>query len=206
MSQLNDEEWYRERFGTAEVWLIVPCAGAGSWSEFQELGIVAIGWPARGNVSGLLKVSRFLGSGKILTFGWFDGWPDLGDLRLYRSEDDIQNALNKKGAGEHPLHDVHVLWEFPHEMKKGDVLVAKKGRTTVLGWGVVTGDYTYDPEREEYQYIRSVKWHPCITPVQVKDLVTTKTLTRFSRDKERLRSIFRSIDDDDGSHASGERP
>ena len=190
MNQLNDEgdeEWYRKRFGTADVWLIGAYSGARLWPEFRESGIAAIGWPA------------------------------LGDLREYDDRQDIHNALIESYKKPNPSNDSRALYEFAHKMSIKDVLVVKQGRSTILGWGTVTGGYEYDPEcikylhvrSVEYLHVRSVKWRPCITPVQTRDPVASKTLTRLTRDKKqlrKLRSIFRSIDDDDGSHASGERP
>ena len=160
----DDETWYRNRFGGADVWAIAPGEGARLWPEFQERGIAAI------------------------------GNSDLGDLSEYPSREAIHSALIESGAGENPSMKSLARWQFVHEIKIGDVLLAKRGRTAILGWGKVTGDYTYEPERVEYRNLRNVEWHPCHTPVSLEDPITTKALTRFTAYKKWVRDTFRSID------------
>ena len=43
-------------------------------------------------------------------------------------------------------------------MKPGDVVIAKEGRAKYIGYGVVEGDYTFDPKRKEYSHVRKVSW------------------------------------------------
>ena len=90
-------------------------------------------------------------------------------------------------------------WQFAHEMKIGDIVIAKKGLKTILGWGKVTGDYVYDPERLEYQSIRAVDWKPCKNEINLESPVTAKTLTRCTpsskANKNWLRSVFKRIDE-----------
>ena len=88
-------------------------------------------------------------------------------------------------------------------MKVGDVLIAKKGRSVILGWGMVTGEYVHDPERAEYPNLRTVQWHSCHTPIRLNNRITTKTLTRFTPYKQELRDIFSLVDDDAEAQANG---
>lgn len=170
--EVDDEEWFQSRFGAADVWAIGAGEGARLWGDFHERGFAAI------------------------------GWDDLGDLSQYDSRTAIHNALIENGAGKNPSNDSLALWEFVHEMKVGDVLIAKRGRTTILGWGKVIGEYTYESERAEYQNLRTVEWNPCPAPVSLKSPITTKTLTRFTPYKKWLRDTFKSIDDDELHHSS----
>lgn len=160
----SDEEWYRDRFGTADVWVIGAGQGARLWGDFREHGIAVI------------------------------GYDELGDLGEFDSREAIHNALIEDGRGKNPSNHSLATWEFVHEMKIGDILIAKKGRSVILGWGKVTGDYAYDPERAEYRNLRRVEWNPCDTPVSLNDLITTKTLTRFTPYKKWLRDAFELID------------
>ncbi len=162
----DDEEWYRDRFGTTDVWVIAPGEGARLWRDFLEHDIAAIG---------------------------YDG---LGDLGEYESKEAIQNALIENGSGPNPSNHALAVWEFAHEMKIGDILIAKKGRSLILGWGEVTGEYMHEPDREEYPNVRTVRWHPCRVPISLNDLITTKTLTRFTPYKQWLRDIFRLMDNE----------
>ncbi len=160
------EKWYRDRFSSADVWVIGAGEGARLWGEFQVAGIAAIGWD-------------FLG--------------DLGD---YDSRDAIHNELIESGAGQNPYNNSLATWEFAHEVSVGDVLIAKKGRNAILGWGRVTGDYFFDLGRPEYQHLRKVEWTPCQKPIVLRNPITTKTLTRFTSDKTWLQYLFELIDAD----------
>ncbi len=169
-----DEAWFRDRFGTADVWVIRAGQGARLWGDFREQGIAAI------------------------------EYDELGDLGEYDSREALHNALIENGRPQRSSHSL-ATWEFVHEMKIGDILIAKKGRSVILGWGKVTGDYTYDPERAEYRNLRRVEWHPCDTPVSLNDLITTKTLARFTPYKTWLRDAFKLIDAASGSGRSPNR-
>ena len=175
----GDETWYRDRFGMADVWAIGAGEGARLWRDFHEHGIAAI------------------------------GWDDLGDLSQYDSREAIRTALIQNGAGQNPVMHSLAVWEFVHEVKIGDILVAKRGRSVILAWGEVTGDYTYDSERPEYQHLRKVEWYPCRTPINLQNPITTKTLTRFTPYKDFLRDLFALIDAEEpeaASNGGGSKP
>ena len=160
------EEWYRDHFGAADVWVIGAGEGARLWGDFQVASIAAI------------------------------GWDDLGDLGEYESRDAIHQALIESGAGQNPYNNSLAVWEFANEVKIGDILLSKKGRNAILGWGKVTGDYCYDSERPEYQNLRKVEWSSCRKPIIPPNPTTTKTLTRVTNYKNWLWDIFQLIDAD----------
>ena len=161
---VDDDQWYANRFGTVDAWVIAPGEGARLWPEFLEAGVAAIGW---------------------------DG---LGDLADYESREAIHATLIASGAGKNPTMQSLAAWEFFHEVAVGDILLAKRGRSAILGWGTVTGDYVHDPERAEYWNTRSVDWHPCDTAIELRGQITTKTLTRFTPYKDWLRDVFEAMD------------
>ena len=158
------DSWYSDRFGAANAWAIAPGEGARLWGEFLKDGIVAIAWDF------------------------------LGDLSEYESKEAMHAALIKQGSGDNPHHQSRATWAFAQEMKIGDVVLAKRGRTAILGWGTVTGDYVHDAGRSEFPNIRSVKWYPCRTPIELNRPITTKTLTLFTPYKSWLRRTFALID------------
>ena len=162
--EADDDAWFQDRFGTVDVWAIAAGEGARLWRDFHAHGIAAIG---------------------------FD---ELEDLNEYNSKEDIHSTLIENGAGQNPSNHSLAVWQFVHEMKLGDILIAKRGRKTILAWGKVTGGYTYDSDRPEYRNLRKVDWHPCSVPINLEDPVTTKTLTRFTSYKKWLRDVFKLID------------
>ena len=167
----DDETWFRNRFGEVGVWLISPGEGAEHWDAFQQQGIAAIG---------------------------FD---DLGDISEYGSKDDVHQALIDRGYGPNPLNTSLALWQFANEINEGDVVISKRGRSAVLGWGRVTGNYVHDPERPKYLNIRSVEWRPCQEPIELpqQKLTAPKALTCYSRRKDWVRFVLEIIDRGDRS-------
>ena len=162
----DDEAWYQERFGKADIWAIAAGGGARLWPSFLENCHAAI------------------------------GWDELDDLSEYESRESVIQALTDSGRGRNPSMRALAIWEFVHDVKIGDVFLAKKGRDVLLGWGEVTGEYVHDAERPAYRNLRSVEWHPFPAPIRLNDPITTKTLTRFTPYKEWLRTTFARIDAD----------
>lgn len=160
--------WFRERFGESDVWAIGTGEGARRWQDFQKHGIAAI------------------------------DYGEIGDLSEYDSRDRIHDALvDDGGVGKNPVMHSLACWEFANDIKVGHILIAKQGRSRILGWGTVKGDYEYDPERPDYQHAREVEWRPCSAPMELpkQARVTPKTLTRFTSDKRWLRFVFGLIDE-----------
>ncbi|NCC59270.1 MAG: EVE domain-containing protein, partial [Synergistales bacterium] len=73
-------------------WLYAPGANASFWDEFSSSGIMGI------------------------------GWDELGDLSQYKSKEDIKGAMMQIwGEGKNYRNDVHAVWQFANEVRKGDV-------------------------------------------------------------------------------------
>lgn len=110
-------------------WIYSPGDGACKWEDFYQRGIMGLGWGS------------------------------IGDLSKYSSKDEMKVAMKDKIDPTKPYkNDAHATWQFLQEMKPGDVIFAKKGMHLVVGRGVVTSDYIYDPENPEYPNIRQVNW------------------------------------------------
>jgi hypothetical protein len=43
-------------------------------------------------------------------------------------------------------------------MRRGDYVIAKIGRSKLLGLGIIEGDYEYEDRRPEYHHVRRVRW------------------------------------------------
>jgi MoxR-like ATPase len=113
-----------------KVWVIAPGERARLFDEFYSQGIVGIGWDS------------------------------LGDLRKYKSKAEIESALQaESGTSDRRYNDANCCWEFGNEINEGDVVVAKAGRTTIVGVGRVESQYAHEPNRPEYHHVRRVKWH-----------------------------------------------
>ena len=114
---------------TVRYWLYAPGRGACMWEEFYSRGIMGL------------------------------AWGEIGALTAYANKEDLKaQMLQTYPENGTQKNDIHALWQFVNEMKSGDVVFVKKGRSEILGRGVVTGDYVYDPDGGEYPHLREVSW------------------------------------------------
>jgi 5-methylcytosine-specific restriction protein B len=114
---------------TKRYWLYAPGANASKWAEFYENGIIGL------------------------------GWDEIGDLTQYSSRNEIKKALIEAyGGSGSKKNDVSANFDFLNKIKIGDIIIAKKGRGELLGYGIVTSNYEFDNKREEYQNLRQVDW------------------------------------------------
>ncbi len=110
-------------------WLYAPGENASNWDEFYEKGIMGL------------------------------GWDEIGDLTQYKSREELKTALIQAYGGEgSKKNDISANDDFINKVSIGDVVIVKKGRGELLGYGIVTSDYHYDKSREDFQKIRKIDW------------------------------------------------
>ena len=139
-------------------WLYNPGEKADKWEEFYNEDIMAI------------------------------GWDELGDLENYTDRKSILEALiNNYGGGEDQPNNVSAIDDFCNGENKiniGDIVITKKGKNTLLGYGKVTSDYYFDEERAVYKHCREVKWLKK-GGWDAEDNLPPKTLTDITLEKAR---------------------
>lgn len=153
---------------TIRYWVYAPGEGSYMWEDFYKRGVMAI------------------------------GWNEIGDLSLFKNKSEIKEAMKKiYGPNLSYQNATHATWQFANEMKVGDIIFVKKGRSQLIGRGIVTSDYFYDSEAEEYNHIRIVNWtHHGEWPYPGKAAMKTLTdITPYIDVVEKLKNIF----DDDTS-------
>lgn len=131
-------------------WLYAPGEGASMWGEFYKRGIMGL------------------------------SWHELGDLREYASKNEIADKMREiYGDSSSYKNSAHAVWQFAREIKPGDVIFVKKGRSEILGRGVVESDYEYDANGGGYPHIRQAKWtHK--GNWHIDEMLAMKTLTDFT--------------------------
>ena len=148
----------KENEDTKRYWLYSPSEQAVEWEEFYKEGIMAIG---------------------------FD---KLGDLKNYTDRKSILKALrNNYGGGEKQPNWVSAIDDFcngENKINVGDIVIAKKGTKTLLGYGEITSDYYFDDKRAAYKHCRKVKWVKK-GEWDVDDNLPRKTLTDTTLEKAR---------------------
>ncbi len=87
------------------------------------------------------------------------GWRELGDISAY-NEDELRTAIDN-------TRSFNMLWDFYHSVKKGDIVIARKGRKKIAGIGTVTKPAYFNKDKNlkvagsEYYYPNHVdiEWH-----------------------------------------------
>jgi AAA domain (dynein-related subfamily) len=111
------------------------------------------------------------------------GWDDLGDLRDYNSKEEIVSKLQELGnTTSSKKNDATANFEFCNIIAKGDIVIAKKGREKLLGFGVVDSEYVFDESRESFKHTRRVIWQKK-GDWDVDHSMALKTLTDITRYK-----------------------
>ena len=121
------------------------------------------------------------------------GWSELGDLNQYETRDAITNALKEiHGDKGSYIMDSLATWEFSRDIKEGDIIFAKKGRSRILGKGTVTSEYYYDETRGEFPNVIDVEWTH-VGEWKSDDLLQIKTLTEIYADTEKGQRLINLI-------------
>lgn len=171
-ASMNAKKTAREdALGDADVdiiryWLYAPGEGASMWDEFYQRGIMGL------------------------------GWHELGNLNTYTSKKEMSDKLREVFGGESSYkNSVHAVWQFVHDLKPGDIVFAKRGRTEILGRGVIESDYEFDENcKDAYPNIRKVKWtHK--GSWQRAEMFAMKTLTDISDYPDSVNKISALFED-----------
>ncbi len=152
---------------TVHYWLYAPGEGAAMWDDFYQAGVMGL------------------------------GWHELGDLNTYASKEEMRDRLRELRGGESSYkNSAHAVWQFAHDIKPGDVIFAKRGRSEILGRGFVESDYEYDENHEgEYPNIRRVRWtHK--GSWQSDEILVMKTLTDITDYPDLVGKINAFFEDD----------
>lgn len=149
----DGEKIKKNNKSSTQYWLYSPGEQAHMWDEFHESGIMAL------------------------------GWDELGDLTQYKNRSEIKNALiDAYGGKGSKKNDVSANDDFVNKINTGDVIIAKKGRSELLGYGIVESDYIHDETRSNYKNTRKVDWK-IIGNWQVNFSLVLKTLTDITEYK-----------------------
>lgn len=109
-------------------WKVAPGEQARLWDFMRQEGITAIGW---NNIP-------------------------LEELRSVAGEAEFKSQVRsiKEDASTSMIAQ---LWDFL-QIRPGDIIVANKGQSTIVGRGEVIGQYQHRPDGEEYRHALPVRW------------------------------------------------
>ncbi len=163
----------KEEYMDRKYWLYAPGEKARFWDEFYEKGIMAI------------------------------GWDELGDLKKYSSQDEIETRLRElSGVENRKYNDARACFEFLNAINTGDVIIPKKGNSHYLGYGIVTSDFYFDPERSTYHQVRNVDWKKKGEWEETNGPIVQKTLTDITKYPDYVNELIKLIGIEEGSVVS----
>ena len=116
--------------GSKRYWIYTPGSNGDKWDEFYDQGIMAI------------------------------SWDELGDLSQFTTKEEVEVELRKL-SGQNEIkktNDALANWQFKYEINIGDIIIAKKGQTVLLGYGEIISNFQYDSSRSSFRKYREVKW------------------------------------------------
>lgn len=161
---------------TVHYWLYAPGEGAGMWNEFFDRGVMGL------------------------------GWSELGDLSSYDTKEEMRLKLQEVcGSDTSQRNSAHAVWQFVHDVKPGDVVFVKRGRTEILGRGVVLDDYSYDSDGGRYPNLREVAWSSKGS-WRMNEMLAMKTLTDVTDYPGLVAKIEAFFDQDAEGREEAEEP
>ncbi len=145
-------------------WIYAPGANAQFWDTFYADGVMGIGWNQTGNLN---------------------NFPDRESIgKKMQEEIDSERSFS---------NDSLACWQFLKVIKPEDIIVAKKGVKTYIGYGIVESDYYYDPSRSDYHHLRKVRWiNKGEWPEENSNIVlkTLTDITPFPEYVDKLKSLL----------------
>ena len=157
-------------YNAVAYWIYSPGEQAVYWDEYYQDGIMGL------------------------------GWNKIDDMREHINLDDIISLLKLNyGADNSQVKNAHMLYNFAFCLKPGDIVFAKKGRSTIVGRGVVTSNYYYDGNHDIQPHIHKVNWTDR-GEWKTDTVLAMKTLTNITRDTDLVKQLNNLIDADAAKH------
>lgn len=151
---------------TKKYWIYAPGENAELWDEFYENSIMALGWDS------------------------------LGDLNEYESRELIQRELQQiEQTQSTKRNDTAANIDFKEKMQIGDVVFVKRGRSELLGYGIVSSDCYFDEGRDYFKNCRDVEWKTKGVWKTDHSLVlkTLTDITDYPTDKAEFRYYYETL-------------
>lgn len=169
-TSFEKEESGEEDLGTVlpnpKFWLYAPGENARLWDEFYKKGIIGL------------------------------GWDELGDLNQYDSKKAITQAIQEiYQTKSSSYNNTLANYDFKNTLQKGDIIIAKQGRSKYLGYGIVTSDYYFDADRTTFQKCRKVDWKKK-GEWEVNFKLVVKTLTDITKYPDYVNKLIDLIEID----------
>ncbi|WP_010530054.1 AAA family ATPase [Lentibacillus jeotgali] len=151
-------------------WIYSPGHGSSKWEEFYSHGIMGL------------------------------GRDEMGELTQYSTKKEMKTKMKELYGQEFTyMNAAHATWQFANELLPGDTIYAKKGKSRIIGRGIVESEYIYDSTRDEYKHIHKVNWTDAGEWEHPGDAVTKALtdITPYTEYVQKLENLFIDEDDDE---------
>ena len=120
-------------------------------------------------------------------------WDRAGDLSQYADKEALRRKLQEHWPGSQK-NNARTCWDFANVMQVGDIVFAKQGIKKIVGYGLVSGDYLFDDNRQSFKSTRRMKWRGKGTWDLPENIhLPLKTLTDISRHPDMVKRISRLV-------------
>lgn len=127
------------------------------------------------------------------------GMDEIGDYSQYNSKDALRQALMAFYGG-NSSRKIQSLtaWNFVRGISINDVIFAKRGNS-LIGKGIVSGEYLFDNFREAYKSVRNVQWIQIGEWEYPGNSIAKRLtdITSYTADAEKINDIMSSNELDD---------
>lgn len=127
------------------------------------------------------------------------GMDEIGDYSQYNSKDALRQALMAFYGG-NSSRKIQSLtaWNFVRGISINDVIFAKRGNS-LIGKGIVSGEYLFDNFREAYKSVRNVQWIQIGEWEYPGNSIAKRLtdITSYTADVEKINDIMSSNELDD---------
>jgi len=115
---------------TPSYWLVKTGTNGNEWNYFQRNKMISL---------------------------MYGNWRDLSEFPNKEALKDAISSIEPTWSGSSKNH-ISNLWQFSHEIKVGDIIIAAKGTKTYLGYGVVTSPYYHYHKNYGPRHRINVDW------------------------------------------------
>jgi 5-methylcytosine-specific restriction protein B len=125
---------------------------------------------------------------------------EYGDLSIYKSREELADeaSRNIQAHDEDEKSLISTLWMLSSEMKVGDYIFVASGKTHVLGYGVVSGNYEFNEEDIDHPHTRPVQWKSR-NEITTNQPVSSKMVSNITKYKGFVRHLKERYEIDESS-------
>jgi hypothetical protein len=120
----------------------------------------------------------------------------VGDLRYLTTREAVKARMDEVYTDGESQVNALQCFDFAHRMQPGDWIFVKRGRREIIGFGVITSGYRFEPNRPYYLHVRDVDWRKAGSwrTIDVR-LLPMKAVTQITADTDLVEELEDLVED-----------